>query len=255
MLSTACAAPGGCDPELCDTVPLVESDPEGGQSPALIIATPRPADGTRRAPREKRAQAAGSCPDRVSADNQRLSHALSTATSVVETQKFFPPTPRTLEVRRVRPQRAAAGVARQAPPPLCTAQDRAARDERPGGRSKSSPGPPRRPHLEGWGRGVVTIDNRAAPHGCDPARPTGKPCRRLAETRSACHRKGGRANITSQPCHRSAGTRGSVELQPCRRASSGPGECDERENPCRSESDPEGPEQHRATAKRWPGRS
>ena len=170
-------------------------------------------------------------------------------------KSFFPPTPRTLEVRRVRPQRAAAGVARQAPPPLCTAQDRAARDERPGGRSKSSPGPPRRPHLEGWGRGVVTIDNRAAPHGCDPARPTGKPCRRLAETRSACHRKGGRANITSQPCHRSAGTRGSVELQPCRRASSGPGECDERENPCRSESDPEGPEQHRATAKRWPGRS
>jgi len=170
MLSTACAAPGGCDPELCDTVPLVESDPEGGQSPALIITTPRPADGTRRTPREERAQAAGSRPDRVSADNQRLSHALSTATSVVETQKFFPPTPRTLEVRRVRPQRAAAGVARQAPPPLCTAQDRAARDERPGGRSKSSPGPPRRPHLEGWGRGVVTIDNRAAPHGCDPER-------------------------------------------------------------------------------------
>ena len=170
MLSTACAAPGGCDPELCDTVPLVESDPEGGQSPALIITTPRPADGTRRAPREKRAQAAGSCPDRVSADNQRLSHVLSTATSVVETQKFFPPTPRTLEARRVRPQRAAAGVARQAPPPLCAAQDRAARDERPGGRSKSSPGPPRRPHLEGWGRGVVTIDNRAAPHGCDPER-------------------------------------------------------------------------------------
>ena len=90
MLSTACAAPGGCDPELCDTVPLVESDPEGGQSPALIITTPRPADGTRRAPREKRAQAAGSYPDRVSADNQRLSHVLSTATSVVETQKFFP---------------------------------------------------------------------------------------------------------------------------------------------------------------------
>jgi hypothetical protein len=109
-------------------------------------------------------------PDRVSADNQRLSHVLSTATSVVETQKFFPPTPRTLEARRVRPQRAAAGVARQGPSPLCAAQDRAARDERPGGRSKSSPGPPRRPHLEGWGRGVVTIDNRAAPHGCDPGR-------------------------------------------------------------------------------------
>ena len=126
-------------------------------------------------------------------------------------KSFFPPTPRTLEVRRVRPQRAAAGVARQAPPPLCAAQDRAARDERPGGRSKSSPGPPRRPHLEGWGRGVVTIDNRAAPHGCDPERTMKKPCRRLAETRSACRRKRRRANITSQPCHRNAGTRESVE--------------------------------------------